>query len=224
MKAVVNHSGGMDSSICLALAIKEFGKDQVISLSFDYGQTHSPELVQAAKISEEWGVKHIVLSLGYIKQITDNALINDLLPIVHEKGRPPNTLVMGRNGLMARLAAILAEHLGAHQIYMGVIEVEQSSSGYRDCSRQYMDLMEQILKIDLDDPLFEIRTPIVHMTKRETMHLAYQMGILHFLLLETVTCYKGIKHLGCQTCPACLLRNQGIQEFARDIPGFIMPF
>jgi 7-cyano-7-deazaguanine synthase len=224
MKAIVNHSGGMDSSICLALAIKEFGKDQVLSLSFNYGQTHSPELIQAAKICREWDVKHVILSVECFRQITDNALINSALQIIHERGQPPNTLVVGRNGLMARLAAILAHYLGSHQIFMGVIEVEHSSSGYRDCSRRYMDLMQEILRIDLDDAAFQIRTPIVHMTKCETMHLANELGILNFLLLETISCYKGIKHQGCEKCPACFLRNQGIEEFGRNVPEFILPY
>jgi 7-cyano-7-deazaguanine synthase len=214
----------MDSSICLALAIQEFGKDKVMALSFDYGQRHSPELIQSEKICSDWGVQRIVLSMGYLKQITDNALINQLLPILHQEGSPPNTLVACRNGLMARLAAILANYLGANLVYMGVIEVESDNSGYRDCSRHYMDLMQEILRIDLDSTDFEIRTPIVKMTKRETLHLANQLNILDYLLKETVTCYEGIRHLGCQKCPACILRNNGLTEFLQDCPSYKIPF
>ena len=46
-KAIVVHSGGMDSSLCLALAIKEFGKENVLSVSFTYNQRHSIELARA---------------------------------------------------------------------------------------------------------------------------------------------------------------------------------
>ena len=100
---------------------------------------------------------------------------------------------------MARLGAIHAGHLGARYIYMGVIQVEGSHSGYRDCSRAYMDLEQYVLRLDLDDPLFEIRTPIVDMSKKETMDLAYRLGILEFLLHETITCYEGIIRQGCQS-------------------------
>ena len=136
---VVVHSGGMDSSICLQLAIQEFGRDQVLSLTFDYGQRHKQEITQAKKICSDWGVDQVVLKISCLAQITDDALVNAAIPIEHKEGEPPNTLVVGRNGLMGRIAAIQAHSLGAHCIYMGVIEVESASSGYRDCSRDYMD-------------------------------------------------------------------------------------
>ena len=158
---VVIHSGGMDSSICLAQALKDYSKDMVLSLSFSYHQRHSIEIEQARKICSDWKVDHAVIDLNCLQAITENALMNSQVEITHRDGEPPNTLVMGRNGLMARLGAIHAQHLGARSIYMGVIEVEECNSGYRDCSRTYMDLMEKVLRIDLDDPEFSIKTPLV---------------------------------------------------------------
>ncbi|MGK0182784.1 MAG: 7-cyano-7-deazaguanine synthase [Halioglobus sp.] len=223
-KAIVIHSGGMDSSICLASAINDFQKEEVLSLSFQYGQRHSNELEQARKISREWGVDHVLLSIDCLQEITANALMDSSMEIDKAgESAVPNTLVVGRNGLMARLGAIHAQNLGAHDIYMGVIEVEEANSGYRDCSRLYMDLMEQILRMDLDDPEFTIRTPLVKMTKKETMEFAYKLGLLEYLLEETITCYKGVPHLGCQQCPACELRNEGISQFIAEHPDFSLP-
>lgn len=222
--AIVVHSGGMDSSICLALAIREFGKENVLSMTFSYGQRHSVELEHAAKICRLWQVDHVALNIDCLQEITTSALIGSTLPITHTMGQAPNTLVVGRNGLMARLAAIHAENLGANFIYMGVIEVESANSGYRDCTRSYMDLLQEILRIDLANPNFEIRTPVVYMTKQQTMELADQLGILEFLLNETVTCYRGIPQAGCQECPACHLRNQGIKDYLQQHPHFKMPY
>jgi 7-cyano-7-deazaguanine synthase len=212
-KAIVVHSGGMDSSLCLALAIKEFGCASVLSLSFRYGQRNSTELSQAAKICSDWGVDHAEVAVDQLALLSHSALTDHSSAIEHSHGKAPNTLVVGRNGLMARLAAIHAHHLGAHTIYMGVLELEEANSGYRDCSRAYMDLKQQILRLDLDDPQFEIRTPLIRMTKVQTMELAEQMGILEYLLEETVTCYEGVRREGCKVCPACLLRNDGVAQF-----------
>lgn len=203
----------MDSSICLALAIQEFGKENVLALSFVYNQRHAPELEAAEKICRDWGVDRKVVGLYSLSELTDNALMNRSIQINHTEGNPPNTLVVGRNGLMARLGAILANHVGAHSIYMGVIEVESSNSGYRDCSRSYMDKMEEILRIDLGDPTFEIRTPLVFMTKKETLEVADSLNILPYLLKHTITCYEGLPEEGCRVCPACLLKNEGIRQF-----------
>lgn len=211
-KAIVVHSGGMDSSICLKLAILEFGAENVLSLSFQYNQRHLDEITQAKKIASHFGVDHLCLPIDCLQKITTNALMNKEIAI-EKIGDVPNTLVVGRNGLMARIAAIHAHELGASCIFMGIIEVEACNSGYRDCTRFYMDLMEQILRIDLDDPKFTIRTPLVYMTKKETMDLADSLDCLDYLLEETITCYEGLRGSGCEKCPACKLRNEGIHLF-----------
>ncbi|MEX1012685.1 MAG: 7-cyano-7-deazaguanine synthase QueC [Waddliaceae bacterium] len=218
-RAVVVHSGGMDSSICLALALKEFGKENVLSISFQYDQRHSNEITAAKKICKEWGVDQTILEIKCLKEITEDALTCHDLPITMTPQGEPSTLVLGRNGLMARLAAIHAHHLGAGCIYMGVIEVEEANSGYRDCSRKYMDLMEQILRIDLNAFEFEIRTPLVKMTKLETMELAQSLQILPYLLKNTITCYQGLASDGCMVCPACILRNEAIEQFKIKYPN-----
>ncbi len=223
-QAVVLHSGGMDSSLCLALAIREFGADQVLSLSFSFNQRHHVELDHAKKISAHWNVDHAIVQLNCLSEITTSALIGNTIPIEHQHGKPPNTLVIGRNGLMAMLGGIHAHHLKARCIYIGIIGVEGSNSGYRDCSRSYMDGVQHTLRIDLDDPSFEIRTPIVDLTKEESLELAYRLGMLDYLLNETLTCYEGIAKQGCLTCPACLLRNEGIKSFFKKRPHLNMPY
>jgi len=219
-KAVVVHSGGMDSSLCLALAVKEFGAQNVLSLSFTYNQRHSIELLRATEISKHFGVDHAELDLSCLSEITKSALIGHDQEIEHKKGEAPNTIVIGRNGLMARLAGIHANSLGAHVIYLGVMELEAANSGYRDCSREYMDVIQKALRMDFADESFEIRTPLVRMTKKETMELGYKLGVLEYLLETTVTCYEGTPKEGCMKCPACKLRNEGIKIFSLEHPEF----
>lgn len=221
--AVVTHSGGMDSSLCLALAVREFGADQVLSLGFKYGQRHDDELEAASTIADWFGVRRLVVPISSLQEVTSNALMDSSIEIAHHEGAP-NTLVLGRNGLMARLSAIHAAQVGTNVIYMGIIGVEAANSGYRDCTRAYMDLMEQILRMDLNDQDFEIRTPLVDMTKMETMKLGHELACLDFLLRETITCYEGLKLAGCRVCPACRLRNEGLRQFALVHVDLELPF
>lgn len=223
-KALVIHSGGMDSSICLALAIKKYSKENVLSLSFTYDQRHSTELEQAQKICKTWEVDHAVLDISCLKEITTNALTNRSIEIKHETGSPPNTLVVGRNGLMAYIGGIHAHQLGASCIYLGVLGLEGNHSGYRDCSRAYMDLVQALLRMDLNDQSFIIETPLVEMNKKETLLLAKELGILEYLLEETVTCYEGIQKQGCKVCPSCLLRNEGIRQYQLDYPSLTLSY
>ena len=66
MKALVLSSGGIDSTTCIALAIKKYGINNVISVSIDYGQKHNKELICAEEISKFYSVKHITLNLKEI--------------------------------------------------------------------------------------------------------------------------------------------------------------
>lgn len=220
MKTVVVHSGGMDSSICLLLAIKRFGASNVLSLGFKYGQRHINELENAQKIADYFKVKRIVLNIDCLSEITDNALTNKDIKIDHQAGMTPNTLVSGRNGLMARIAAIHADHLGAKSIYMGIIEVEEANSGYRDCSRKYMDLIQAALRLDFDKLDFTIETPLVYLTKKETFELIKNKEDLLYLVENTITCYEGISKEGCLKCPACKLRNTGLKDYVFANPDF----
>lgn len=218
------HSGGMDSSICLAYAVKKFGADAVLSIGFQYGQRHSGELEKAQQICAAWQVDHTVLKIDFLQQITENSLLNHNIPMSNKRDMLSNALVVGRNGLMARIAAIHAQHLQASEVYLGVIGVEEANSGYRDCSRSYMDKLQDILRIDLASEEFSLKTPLVHMTKKETMDFANELGVLRFLLENTISCYEGLPNEGCMVCPACFLRNEGIHEYIQDNPSFEFSF
>jgi 7-cyano-7-deazaguanine synthase len=222
-KAIVVHSGGMDSSICLLLAIEKYGAQDVLSMSFTYGQRHTQEIKQADKICKELGVDHIEVNIDCLQQITKSSLLDRKLDI-DMSGKVPNTMVVGRNGLMVRVAGIHAEHVGAECVYVGVMELEEANSGYRDCSRKYMDIVQAALRLDIDNPEFEVKTPLVYMNKKQSMEVAYQMGKLEYLLENTMSCYEGVPEYGCGECPACELRNTGIQDFLDEHPDIIFSY
>jgi 7-cyano-7-deazaguanine synthase len=204
----------MDSSICLALAISEFGARNVLSVGFDYGQRHASELAAAQRICTAWQVDRTVLDLACLGQVKTNALVNAAVSIQDD-----NTLVVGRNGLMAHVATVHAAALGAQCLMLGVIECDAATTGYRDCSRPYWNTYEQLARLDLNQPTFSVRTPLVHMTKKETMALADSLGILAYLLQETISCYEGLPGPGCTRCHSCRLRAQGLAEYQKGMHG-----
>ena len=66
MRALVLFSGGLDSSVCLGLAVKEYGAAEVLALSIYYGQRHKKEMEASEKVAAFYGVKRQTLDLGEI--------------------------------------------------------------------------------------------------------------------------------------------------------------
>ena len=56
----------------------------------------------------------------------------------------------------------------------------------------------------------KIATPLMNLTKAESIHLIKDLGALDFLRLSH-TCYKG-QRPPCNACDACLLRAKGFAE------------
>ena len=105
MRAVVVLSGGQDSALCLALAVKKYGPREVAAITFAYGQRHSVETKYARRLARYFGVAlHKVVKLGFYKDITASALLDSSQKIKRAKRPlststssldliPPNTVV-----------------------------------------------------------------------------------------------------------------------------------
>jgi 7-cyano-7-deazaguanine synthase len=207
VRAVVCHSGGIDSTVTLQLAVRAYGPEAVISLGFDYGQRHREELTAAARIAAMWGVQRRVLPIAAFQCLDDCGLVNSQTALTDK------TLVIGRNGLMAWHAAILAASVGANEVFLGVLESEGKTAGYRDCSRAYMDLLQELLRHDLANPDFAIVTPLVHATKQGVLRRACELGILDLVLTHTVSCYEG---RDCGECLSCQQRYAAIKDLCHE--------
>ena len=85
MKAVVLLSGGVDSSTCLALAVKEYGCENITALNILYGQKHAKELESAKKIAEHYHVDYKLLDLSKIFSFSNCSLLTHSTEnIIHE--------------------------------------------------------------------------------------------------------------------------------------------
>ena len=220
MKAVVVLSGGQDSALCLALAVRKYGASEVAAITFAYGQRHAVETKYARRLAKRFGIAaHKVVKFGFYRDLTTNALFDPTMRIsVGKDGRrktkdamtPPNTLVEGRNAFFLMAAAVWAKTLGATVLYTGVSQTDYS--GYPDCREAFVRAQAKAIRLALDRPI-RIVTPFMHMTKRDEWALADKLGIFDVIANETVTCYNGIPGKGCGKCPACKLRNRGLKEY-----------
>ncbi|MCW9698556.1 MULTISPECIES: 7-cyano-7-deazaguanine synthase QueC [unclassified Avibacterium] len=211
-KAVVIFSGGQDSTTCLIQAIADYGVENVETVTFHYGQRHAIELEKAKWIAQDLGVKQTFIDTSVIKAITTNALMNKDAEIKQEKDQLPNTFVDGRNALFLLYTAIYAKGQGISDIITGVCETD--FSGYPDCRDVFIKSMNVTLNLAMDYH-FNLRTPLMYLTKAQTWALADSLGALDYIRNHTHTCYMGVEG-GCGECPSCVLRNKGLSEYLQQ--------
>lgn len=212
-KVVVVFSGGQDSTICLIKAIIEYGMENVYPISFVYGQKHSIEIEHAKKIAKDWHVdaRHKVLNIDWYKDISTNALLDHSMKIEKPEGKDyPTTFVDGRNAMFLLAAAVYAKSVGAHDIMTGVSQAD--FSGYPDCRLNFILSINATINLAMDYE-FRIITPMLFLTKKEEWALADSLHCLEYVRDNTVTCYNGVPGDGCGKCPACKLRNKGLQSY-----------
>ncbi|PIC72128.1 7-cyano-7-deazaguanine synthase QueC [Sporosarcina sp. P16b] len=207
-KAVVVFSGGQDSTTCLLWAMEEF--DEVETVTFLYGQRHKSEVDCATKIAKDLGVKQKIIQMDVLNQLTSNALTRSDMQIEAEEGSVPNTFVEGRNHIFLSFAAIYAKSIGANAIITGVSETD--FSGYPDCRDAFIRSLNTTLNLAMDYT-FDLITPLMWKDKAEVWKLADQMGRLEYVRDNTLTCYNGVIANGCLECPACKLRNDGLEKY-----------
>ena len=222
-KAVVIFSGGQDSTTCLFWAIEKFSSENVMAISFSYGQRHSAELDAAAEICSKNDIKHVILptniysffeAVPFMKAVNCSLLDNELEIQKEEDSEFPNSFVPYRNLLFLVNAAIAAKFFGAKNLVIGVSQVDYS--GYPDCRAEFIYETQELLKTAISEDVI-IHMPLINLTKAETWELSHELGVLDLVLHETVTCYNGIKGEGCKECPACLLRKQGYLSFLESL-------
>jgi len=208
-RALVLLSGGQDSTTCLHWAMDRFGKDAVSSITFDYGQRHRVELDCASQIAANAGVKNTCLPIDTFAALGGNALTGDIEVAdgASAGNSLPNTFVPGRNIIFLSFAAAYAWQHDMNHMVTGVAQTDYS--GYPDCRDETIRSLQQTLRLGMESCV-EIHTPLMHLSKKETVLLAVSLGALEAMAF-THTCYNG-QRPPCGNCAACVLRAKGFSE------------
>ena len=215
-KALVLLSGGQDSTTCLYWAIDRFGRDAVSTVAFDYGQRHFIELDCAEAVAAHAAVPHLCLPIDTLAALGGDALTDPDIDVesgISESSGLPNTFVPGRNLIFLTYAAAHAYRNRIGNIVTGVAQTDYS--GYPDCRQETIDALQRAIQLGMESDV-QIHTPLMHLSKKQTVELARDLGALDAMAL-THTCYNG-ERPPCGECPACVLRAKGFAEAGVEDP------
>ena len=209
-RALVVLSGGQDSTTCLYWAVDRFGRANVSSITFDYGQKHRIELDCARDVAAAAGVANVCLPIDTFAALGGDALTDASIAVSDEtddETELPVTFVPGRNLIFLTFAAAYAYRHDIRHLVTGVAQTDYS--GYPDCREETIAALQNAITLGMDRE-FTVHTPLMHRSKRETVELAVQLGGLEAMAL-THTCYNG-RRPPCGECQACRLRAKGFAE------------
>jgi len=209
-------SGGLDSTVCLAVAARDGDGDAPLAVSFDYGQRHRVELASAAAVARHYGSEHLVVSLD-ARQWGGSALTDDAIEVPGPTGSGsgastdiPVTYVPARNLIFLAVAMGVAEARDLDAVYLGVNALDYS--GYPDCRPEFLasfaETARLALKRGVEGRPVDVRAPLLHLGKADIVRLGMEVRAPLDL---TWSCYSGGLH-PCGACDSCALRQHGFAD------------
>ncbi len=222
MKALVLASGGVDSTTCLALAVQQYGAENVLALSLFYGQKHYKELQAAQQVAAYYQTQHLQLDLSDIFKFGDNALLaNSAQEIpktsyadqLEQQNGPVNTYVPFRNGLFISAAASIAIAQDCSLLYYGAHRDDAAGAAYPDCSEEFQQAMAEAIWQGSGGQL-RLEAPFIQDTKAGVVARGLALQVPYQL---TWSCYVG-QELPCGLCGTCRDRLAAFRQNGVDDP------
>ena len=225
MKALVLSSGGVDSTTALGLAVKKYGKENVIALSVSYGQKHTKEIEAAKKVAAFYGVEQLFMDLSKIFQYSNCSLLQQSTEEIPEESykeqiektngsKPVSTYVPFRNGLFLSAAASIALSKDCSVIYYGAHADDAAGFAYPDCSQAFNKAMNEAIYEGSGHQL-KIEAPFVNINKSEVVKIGLEIGVPYEL---TWSCYEG-HDKPCGKCGTCIDRANAFKANGIEDPA-----
>lgn len=214
-KAVILLSGGLDSAVSLVKAKETY--DIALALFFDYGQkSYLYEKQATENLCKHYGIKLEIISLDWLKSITNTTLVNANLniPTVEKNNLDnidittdsmKNVWIPNRNALFLNIAAAYCDSFGYNVIIIGANKEEAAT--FSDNSQNFVDKVNETLQYStLVKP--KVIAPLINMNKEDIIKLGYNLK-LPFQYIRS--CYdKTEKH--CGKCESCMRLKRGLER------------
>ncbi len=213
-RAVVLLSGGMDSAVCAALAVRGY---DAAAVHISYGQrTEERERRSFLSICDRLNIRDkLIVRNEALRAIGGSALTDGAIAVPRAESAGPGvpvTYVPFRNAHFLAVAVSWAEVLGAEKVYIGAVEPD--SSGYPDCRPAYYKAFNEVVKAGTKDGRIEIVTPLIAMRKAEIVRLGLELGAPFDL---TWSCYSR-EDRACGVCDSCVLRLRAFEAAGVEDP------
>lgn len=218
-KSIILLSGGLDSVVSLAAAIKEYNIK--LALTFDYGQRAKYQEIKASsEIAKYYGIEHKIIDLDWLAQITKTSLVNiddnlpnpdaeDLDEYQKSEQTAQKVWVPNRNGLFINIAASFADSYGFNHIIFGANKEEAAT--FPDNSAEFIEKINGSLEYStLVKP--KVFSPLINKNKEEIVKLGFELKV-PFSFIRS--CYTD-ESSHCGKCESCMRLKRALLKFSDE--------
>ncbi|WP_424357613.1 7-cyano-7-deazaguanine synthase QueC [Methanocella sp. MCL-LM] len=209
-------SSGLDSVVAFKKEHDEHGV--ALAITFDYGQrAASKEIEMARKICARYHIRHEVIELPWLKQITGTALVSRQAEVPEPteaeldeiKGRALETAhlvwVPNRNGAFINIAAAYGDAMGLSRIVCG-FNAEEGAT-FPDNTPAYVDAVNKSLALSCEKKV-QVVAPVIDLNKEEII----REGIRIEAPLDlSWSCYFAGQQ-PCGKCESCMRRARAFKR------------
>lgn len=204
--AVVCLSGGLDSSVSLLWAKKEY--ENLISVFFNYKQKAVEQERKASKFfSDLVGAEFLEVDLSFLGEVSNSSLNSKEIKVptgldvdindeqISEK-TAQSVWVPNRNGLFVSVAASIAEAKNYDELVVG-FNLEEAQT-FPDNSTDFVEKTNEALSYSTKNKI-KLVSPTIDLNKVEIL----KMGLdLELDPKKVWPCYKNVEEI-CRSCESC---------------------
>jgi 7-cyano-7-deazaguanine synthase len=224
--SIVLLSSGLDSAVAFKMALDRWGVG--LALTFDYGQRAADkEIERASSICERYGVRHRVIEVPWLEEVTCTALVSrgERVPTPTEaeldeaEGRAKETAravwVPNRNGAFINVAGCFADALEIGNIVCG-FNAEEGAT-FPDNRPEFVSAANQSLYYSTENHA-RVVAPVIGLDKAGIIRKGIEVSAPLDL---SWSCYFSGER-PCGRCESCVRRARAFRRAGVPDPALVV--
>ena len=223
MKKVISLSGGLDSTVLCYWLVDKYGAENILPITFDYGQKNSVETSKAKRTCCDLGLTYNLQDITFLgdicKDVSSLSASSDIeTPDADDVADEvkPSTYIPYRNLIMLGIAMSYAESNKADTVFIS----SQIREIHWDSQQTFMEAMNRVSELNTTYPV-KVEAPFIALSKADEIREGMKLNVP---FEQCWSCYNPQfiqvprTALACGSCSACDNRRKAFEEVGIDDP------
>ena len=211
MKKVISLSGGLDSTVMAYWLVDKYGAENVLPVTFFYGQKNGIEIKSARLTCEKLKIPYKCIDISFLGDLCKNVSslsgtsTIDVPDAAANLVNRPSTYIPYRNLIMLSVSMAYAESHGANEVYIS----SQITDIHWDSQINFVDALNEVSILNIEQSIM-VKAPFVNYNKVDEIKIGTKLNVP---FEDTWSCYDPqFLSQPCQVCTACVKRKEAFEE------------